>query len=229
MGDIMIERCRRTLCNNEETGLAIVGVIVALIVVMVVAYVSLTNLTKAIVEKQVPGLTFTELKVGWNDVLLTGAKYTSGAGKVLLETDAIGIQPSLLSVFTDTFRIASVQIDKPYVFVQRREDGEVILPLPGAGERRVTPKDSGHEKASPVQVGKLLVVGGRGEFVDRSVGAPYAKFTIRDFHLDARDIRYPAAPGRIAVDISFALAGKRAGTVRETGWMIGVAVGATES
>ncbi len=210
------------MTTMKKLGLAIAGVIAALVVAMVVAYVNLSNLTKAIVEKQVPGLTFTELKVGWNDVLLTGAKYTSGAGKVLLETDAIDVQPSLLSVFTDTFRIASVQIDKPYVFVQRREDGEVILPLPGAaapGARRLAPKDGAPEKASPVNVGRLQVAGGRGEFVDRSVGAPHAKFTIRDFRLDARDIRYPAVPGRIPVEMSFTLAGKRAGAVRETGWI----------
>ena len=49
------------------------GVVVLLIVLLVVAYANLTSIVRTALEKEVPGLTFKTLDVGWNRVVVEGA------------------------------------------------------------------------------------------------------------------------------------------------------------
>ncbi len=212
------------MSGMKKLGLIAGGVFLVLVIAVVLIYVNLSSLTRGIVEKEVPNLTFSKLDVGWNTVRLTGVRYTAKSGKLLLKTESIRIQPSLMSFFSDTFRIASVKIEKPYVYIVRRRDGEIILPIPQpagdtadepAAQKAPVPAEEG---AFAVYIGKVEIEDGSGEFVDRSVGRPYARFKIRDVDIEVNDLTYPQTSNRIPATISMVIEGPREGRFRLTGW-----------
>jgi hypothetical protein len=207
----------------KKLGLIVVAVILILAIAIFLVYSNLSSLTRNIVEKQIPNLTFSELKVSWDQIQLTGVKYSAPNGKVLLKTDSILVKPSLKSALTDTLQIAAVVIDKPYVFIQRKQDGEIVLPVPqpaSAGQKQeAAPQQPAAEGlAKGIHVGEIRIENGSGEFVDRSVGRPPAHFKIRNVDLAIKDIEYPLKSRRIPLDLSMQIEGKREGRLNVSGW-----------
>lgn len=209
------------MSGMKKLGLIAGGVLLVLVIAVVLIYVNLSSLTRGIVEKEVPNLTFSKLDVGWNTVRLTGVRYTAKSGKLLLKTESIRIQPSLMSFFSDTFRIASVKIEKPYVYIVRRRDGEIILPIPQPASDtadEAAAKKAPEEGAFAVYVGEVEIEDGSGEFVDRSVGKPYARFKITDVDIEVKGLSYPQTSSRIPATISMVIEGPREGRFRLAGW-----------
>lgn len=205
---------------SKKLGVVAVVVLAVIVVAVVLVYANLSTLTKRIVEKKVPNLTFTKLTVGWNDVELAGVQYTSNAGKVVLKTDLLRVKPSLLSIFGDTFKVSLVEIEKPYVYIERRPDGQVVLPVPQVSGG-AAPSKTGAETGKPfaVHVGKVEIRDGVGEFVDKSVGRPYADYKIKDVNIEVENLDYPQKAAHIPVDIAMSVEGAREGRLTTEGWV----------
>ena len=207
--------------------LAALGILaIVLVGAVVYVYSDLSEITRTLVEKEVPNLTFESLEVGWNSVLLTGVQYRSPQGKVLLKADTIRVTPSFRSFLSDTFRIAAVEIDKPWVYLQRGRSGELILPIPQPAPATQTragsaPAQSTAQDEAPlmIKVGRLHLRDGAGEFVDRSVGRPYANYKISGVNIEVRNLAWPLEAGRIPVDLALQIDGPRVGRVRQSGWV----------
>jgi hypothetical protein len=209
----------------KTTGLVLAVLILLIGTAVYWAYGNLSDVTRHIVEKEIPNLTFEKLEVGWNEVALTGVKYTSPTGKVLLKSESIRVSPSLESLFSDAFRISLIEIAKPYVFIERRSDGEVLLPIPqpagGEPEQAPSAQSPAQPPAEPfvVKVDQIVIREGSGEFVDESVGKPFAAYKIGELNLRIADIVYPQEAGRIPVEMSLTVEGPREGKLRNSGWV----------
>src|SRR5687768_15716552 len=105
------------------------GGLLLLVVLLVVAYANLTSIVRTALEKEMPGLTFKTLDVGWNKVVVEGVQLQR-KGKVVFKVDALRVYPSLTSLFSDTIVVSSVEIEKPYLFIVRNADGSLTLPVP---------------------------------------------------------------------------------------------------
>lgn len=215
--------------GTKKIGIIAGAVVLTLIVIMVVVYSNLSSIARGIVEEQVPNLTFSDLDVGWNGIELTGVKYSSAAGKVLLESKSIKIKPSLSSIFSDTFKISSVYIGEPYVYIEIKSDGEVILPIPqptapevtGTAQAEAAPAGGateGEVEAFALYIAKVEIDNGRGDLVDKSVGRPYAQFKIKDVNIEIGDISIPSVSVEMPLAISMKLEGPREGKFELSGW-----------
>lgn len=198
------------------------GLILVVLVLIVLAGVwlilsNLSDLTRSFVEEKVPGLTFDQLEVGWNHVQLSRVEYST-EGKVRLKTEALHIESSLLTGWGDTLRINSIQIEKPYVYVERRENGSVLWPIPGGGETGGSENSEG-TSSQAVYVKEVRIQEGSGEFLDRSVGPPHAQYRIRSVNLTLEDLHYPQVSGPVPVDLSLAVGGKKKTRVSGSGWI----------
>ncbi|NOZ11473.1 MAG: DUF748 domain-containing protein [Gammaproteobacteria bacterium] len=210
--------------GTKKIGIIAGVVVLTLIAIMVIAYNNLSSIARGIVEDQVPNLSFGDLDVGWNSIELTAVKYSSAAGKVLLESKSIKVKPSLSSIFSDTFKVSSVTIDEPYVYIEIKGDGEVVLPIPQptapeAGDSQPEAEQAAAEgDAFAIYIAKVEINDGRGDFVDKSVGRPYAQFKIKDVNIEIGDISVPPVSTKMPLDISMKLEGPREGRFELSGW-----------
>ncbi|HEC12120.1 MAG TPA: DUF748 domain-containing protein [Acidiferrobacteraceae bacterium] len=212
--------------GTKKIGIIAGVVVLALITIMVIVYSNLSSIAQGVVEEQVPNLTFSDLDVGWNGIELTGVKYISAAGKVLLESKSIKVKPSLSSIFGDTFKISSVYIGEPYVYIEIKGDGEVVLPIPqptapevgDTVQAEAAQADEGEDEAFALYIGKVEIDNGHGDFVDKSMGRPYAKFKIKDVNIKIGDISVPSVSTEMPIEVSMKLEGPREGSLELSGW-----------
>jgi len=202
----------------KRVGLIVVILVVVLAAGVWFAYSNLNTIARGILERQIPNLTFANLDLGWDSVLVEGVSYSDGKGKVLLKTDRLHVAPSLASLTGDTFVVKSVHIRAPYVLVERRAGGELVLPVPAPspGEKPVA-AGAAQEPAKAVRVGKTVIEDGKGEFIDQTVGQPPARFTITGVNLSLGEVRVPQVPGAIPVSASMTVQAQRPGQVKVDG------------
>ncbi len=209
------------MSSIKKLGLAFTVVLALLIVAVVLIYSNLSEFARAFVEEKVPGMTFSELDVSWNEVNIYGVEY-SREGKVRLKTDRIQLRPSLSSFWSDTFKIQSVEAVQAYVYIEKKANGEIVWPIPRPAEpteANAEKKDSTEEEPPAVQLGEFRIRQGVGEFLDRSVGSPPAHFKIKDVNFTVTNLRYPPEPGSIDVDLSLAIDGSKDTWVSASGWV----------
>lgn len=193
-----------------------------LVIAPVLVYVNLTRLVRSALEKEVPGLTFKTLDVGWNKVRVDGVELQRGK-KTVFKVDSLRVYPSLLSIFSDTLRISSIEIDKPYLFVVRNPNGSLTLPVPeekGAPAKKPAEKKDGEASESRMRIDHLRISDGRAELEDRSVSGPPAKLALRDLDLKVDDVVLPMDDTKIPFELSTELEGKRVGKLEADGFYV---------
>lgn len=191
--------------------------VVVLVVAAVAAYANLTRIVRAVLEKQVPGLTFASLSVGWNDVSITEVNLKKG-DRTVFKVDKMQVKPSLRSLFSDTLYISSIEIDGPYVYLVRTADG-LTLPVPQKMGEPAKPKKE--EDASPgmgVLIEKIRLRDGKGELVDQSVTGAPAHFTLSKLEVTVTRVALPTGAENIPFELSMQLEGKRVGKLEAEGW-----------
>ncbi len=198
------------------------AVLVATLVLLSLVFANLTRVLRTVLEKEVPGLTFKEVDVGWNSVSITEVE-VKRSGKSVFRVESLRAYPSLLSVFTDTLRIASIEIDAPYVFLVRNPDGSLVLPTPesldGTKQKPKTTETPAETTASQaILIDTLKIRRGKGDLLDRSVSGPPAKFTLTELELRADTLAVPSRDERLHFEVSMKLEGKRIGTMHAKGW-----------
>ncbi len=212
---------------NKKTGIVAAAGVAVVIIALVLLYANLARIARGIVERQVPGLTFDRLDVGMSSVSLGGVRYTLPSGKVVLAAREIQVNPSLSSLFGEVFQVSSVEIEAPEVYIERRRDGSMLLPVPqpvaeagdGAARTGAPAAEAGEEAVFKLYIGEVAIRDGQGEFVDKTVGRPPARFKIRDVDIEIEGIHVPPQPGRMEVALSMTLEGARTGKVAVAGWL----------
>jgi len=206
----------------KRLAVILVGLVVVLAVAVWLVYSNLNTIARGILEREIPNLTFSKLDLQWDSVDVEGVTFGDGKGKVLLKTDRLLVKPSLASITGDTFVVNSVLIKAPYVYVERRASGEVVFPVP-APAGSAAPADATAQKPADegplhaIRVGSTVIEGGKGEFVDRSVGQPPAKFTISAVNVRLGEVNVPQKPGAIPLSASLTVDAKRPGRVNVDG------------
>lgn len=193
-----------------------------------VAYANLNRIVRSVAEKQVPGLTFDELQVHWNVVSISGVKLKRGE-RTVFEVASLRVYPSLKSLLTDELHISSIEIERPYVYLERRRDGSLRMPVPdrvvGAddGSRKAEAKpaqkdDGAGDSTRAISIGTVEIRDGRGDLIDHSVHGAPAKFALTALQVSVEKIHLPAADAPIPFELSATLAGKRVGRITGEGW-----------
>ncbi len=200
--------------------LVFAGLLVVLIVALVLIFSNLSTIARGFVEEKVPGMTFSQIDVSWSELSIHGVEYSS-EGKVRLKAEKIQLRPSLSSFWSDTFKIRSIEAAEAYVYIEKKASGEIVWPIPKPTEssKPKTEKEDSPGKPLAVHLGEFRIRDGSGEFLDRSVGSPPAHFKIKDVNLTLSNLRHPAEPGSMDVDLSLAIEGPQDTRVNASGWV----------
>ncbi len=204
----------------KKLSLGFVGLLVVLIAAAVLILSNLSGIARGFVEERVPGMTFSQIEVGWSELNIYGVEYSS-EGKVRLKTGRIQLRPSLSSFWSDTFKIRSIEAAQAYVYIEKKANGEIVWPIPQpaeSSETKTEEKDT-PEKPPAVYLGEFRIRNGSGEFLDRSVGSPPAHFKIKDVNLTLTNLRHPPEPGSMDVDLTLAVDGPKDTRVSASGWV----------
>ena len=196
------------------------GAVLGFLIVAVggLTYLNLSLLVLA--TQTLPGVSFSELNLTWNTIELKDFEFSSPELKrVTLRSDLIRVSPDFLSFLSATERIESIEIEAPYVYLERRPDGSLLLPFPATSQEKSSSDPTPLKSTTSVHVARVDLSSGRGEFLDRSVGRPYAHYRIKDVHLSLRDLTYPPSGTNVPVELSFVLEGQPEGTAQLTGWL----------
>ena len=199
-----------------------VGLTFSLVLVLIfltLFYSNLSDFAKGLAQEKIPGLTFTQIEVGWNDVQLIEVRYTKN-GKVRLSADLIYLQPSLTSLWSRTFRVSKIELISPHFYVEKSIAGEIKWPIfQHVDSRNSKTMEEIQEVERFLYVGEFLFKGGSGEFLDRSVGTPPGHFKIYNVDLTVKDFHYPFdEANKILLDLSLKIDGPRDTVVKVTGW-----------
>lgn len=201
---------------KKKVGVTVLVLVLLLVIGVSLAYLNISSLAQSLSQRGVPGLSFGKLEVGWNGVELRDIEYQSPESeRGAIKASSILIRPSVRSLFTDVLRITTVQIDEPFLHIERDEKGHLELPFGTS---------SGDESSEGIDfTGRSLLVersgvsAGKGEFVDRSVGRPYARYEVRDVHLSIEDLRLP--PARSVLQLFLKVPGRSEGSLELDGWV----------
>ena len=200
------------------------GVLVAAIILGVVfIQVALGWVADEVANSGLAGLKIGEVHAGWNRIELSQVSYTPpGSDKVALSADTVSLQPSFLSLFSDTIQVSSVEIEGPYLYVERLPDGSLKLPFPEAETESAPERGEGAEGSGQagiaVHIDSVQIRSGVGELYDRSVGRPYARFKLTEVNLRAGNVNYPPREGPTDFELSCTLGGEHSASYQAGGW-----------
>jgi len=225
-----------------------VVVIIGLLAVVAIGLVAAFRASVQLVRSEIvgalgPGARIGALEVGVrrlsvDDLVLPGtANWPADAA---LRAGRVAIAPSLLSLLTRQLRIASVDIDTPYVAMLRTRRGKLRIvptligprarsadgsdgePAAPRAPRPRTPqaKDEAEVAARSVSVGRIVISQGEVDLYDASVATPPWRIRMVGVDASVESVKAPQPSGRSPLDLKATLDGpSRAGTVSVSGWV----------
>jgi len=223
----------------------IIGLLAVLAVGLVAAFRASVQLVRSeIVGALGPGARIGALEVGVrrlsvDDLVLPGTD--NWPADAALRAGRVAIAPSLLSLLTRQLRIASVDIDTPYVAMLRTRRGKLRIvptligprarsadgsdgaPAAPRAPRPRTPqaKDEAPEVAArSVSVGRITISQGEVDLYDASVATPPWRIRMVGVDASVESVKAPQPSGRSPLDLKATLDGpSRDGTVSVSGWV----------
>ena len=165
-----------------------------------------------------PGARLAELKVNWFSVELRDIAIDAPSGwpaARTFEAEKVTVFPDLRTVFSDTLRISSIVVEKPYLSMLRNP-GKLAL-LPGLANR--TRDSSESSKGRAVTISRIELRDGSLDLYDATVSRPPLKTRMEEIEAVIRDVAVPAAE-KTQFEIAGIVRGvKRDGRAQVTGWV----------
>jgi hypothetical protein len=221
------------------------GLLAVLVIGLLVAFrASVRLLRTEIVGVLGPGAQIGALEVGIrrlavDDLVLPGTE--RWPADAALRAQKVEIAPSLLSLLSRQIRIASVEVETPYVSMVRTRRGKLrIVPTllgrqsdkedtdgPRAAARRPAsrppaPKEPGAPEvaARVVTVGRITISKGAVDLYDASVAQPPWRIQLVGVDASVESVTAPTPHGRSPLDVRATIDGpSRDGTVTVSGWV----------
>lgn len=203
----------------------VLAAVVVIGIAVAAAYrIGVRLLQDRVVDALGPGTRLTELKVNWFSIELLGLTIDAPKGwpaARALEAERVVIVPDLRTLFSDTIRIASVVVEKPYLSVLRNP-GKLVM-VPSLTERNGNPKTSASDQGSAatrtVMISKIELKNGSLDLYDATVSRPPLKTTMEQIDGMIQDVASPASE-KTQFEIAGIVKGiKRDGRAQVSGWV----------
>jgi len=206
-----------------------IAIVVAAVILVVVAgsavafHFAVRMLKDKVVAALGPGSELGALKVGWRSIELAGLVIKGPkdwpAAKTL-EAERVTIVPSLKSLFSDNIKIASIEIERPYLSAYRTPGKLALVPTllhPGAERAK---ERAGEPPRRSVTIGRIAVHDGAMEIFDATLGRQPVKTRLERIEATVKDIVAPALKDKAAFELEAVVKGKqRDGKAKISGWI----------
>ena len=202
------------------------AVLLATAVVLAALYrVALGELRASVQNALGPQSEVSEINVTWRAIEIVGVKIRAPAGwpaKDALDAQKITVTPDLTSVFSDTFRISRIKIERATLAVLRTANGKIsVLPTlmarAGVGPAPSVPVSADETRIS---IRHVELIDSKLAFYDAAVATPPLAIMLDAVNGKIAHVRLPALNGMSDVSLAAKLRGPaNAGTLKISGKM----------
>ena len=210
--------------NARKWGIIALVAVLVLVAGGIVGFRMAVGIIKGkVLEALGPESEIKDLKVGWFSVEVQGLRIKGRQGWPAADTlrvERVVIAPSLRSLLSDTIRISSITIVRPYLSALRARDGRLqVVPSLLEGP---APKGKGlaGPPARAVAVSRLTVEDGVAELFDATVAQPPVKIRLERIQGTVRNVIVPSLKGKSQFDLTAVVKGvRRDGRGSLAGWV----------
>lgn len=195
-------------------------VLVVLLAAAVGFHFAVAKLKERVVAALGAGSELKQLHVRWNAIELVGLGVPGPKGwptARTLEAERIKLVPSLRSLLSNDIKIASIEIEKPYISVYRTTRKVALVPtILHEGEK----PDGGKASARKVTIDRITVHDGVMEIYDATVAPKPVKTRLEAIQATVKGVVAPALDDKAEFDIDAVVKGaRRDGKAKVTGWV----------
>ena len=195
-------------------------ILVVLLAAAVGFHFAVAKLKQRVVAALGPGTELKALNVGWSSIELIALRVPAPKGwpeARTLEAERIRLVPSLRSLLSNDVKIASVEIEKPYVSAYRTPGKVALVPtLLHAGDKPADAKAS----ARTVTIDRITVHEGVMEIYDATVGPKVVKTRLEGIEATVKDVVAPTLNDKTEFEIDAVVKGAhRDGKAKVSGWV----------
>lgn len=169
-----------------------------------------------------PGSELKEFKVGWGSIELVGLAIPAPKdwpARRTLEAERVTIVPSLRSLLTKEVKIASIDIEKPYLSMLRTPGKLALVPTLLHPDAR-TKRRAETPPARTVTIDRIALHHGVMEIYDATVGKKPVKTRLEAIEAIVYGVVAPALQEKTQFDIDAIVKGaRRDGKAKVTGWV----------
>src|SRR5581483_9982224 len=194
-------------------------ILVVLLLAAVGFHFAVAKLKERVVATLGAGSEVKQLRVRWNAIELVGLAVPGPKGwptARTLEAERIKLVPSLRSLLSNDLKIASIEIEKPYLSVYRTAGKVALVPtVLHAGE-----KPDEKTSSRTVTIDRLTVHDGVMDIYDATVAAKPLRTRLEAIQATVKGVVAPALSDKAQFDIDGVVKGaRRDGKAKVTGWV----------
>ena len=207
----------------KKWGIIALVVVLVLVVGGIVGFRIAVGIIKGkVVEALGPESEIKDIQLGWWAVEVHGLRIKGRQGWPAADTlrvERVVIVPSLRSLFSDTIRVGSITVVRPYLSALRTREGKLRV-LPSLLE---APAPKGKAPAGPparrVAVSRVTMEDGVVELFDATVAQPPAKIRLEKIQATVHNVTVPSLKGKSQFDVTAVGKGvQRDGRAALKGW-----------
>jgi uncharacterized protein involved in outer membrane biogenesis len=207
----------------KKWGIIALVVVLVLVVGGIVGFRIAVGIIKGkVVEALGPESEIKDIQLGWWAVEVHGLRIKGRQGWPAADTlrvERVVIVPSLRSLFSDTIRVGSITVVRPYLSALRTREGKLRV-LPSLLE---APAPKGKAPAGPparrVAVSRVTMEDGVVEFFDATVAQPPLKIRLEKIQATVHNVTVPSLKGKSQFDVTAVVKGvQRDGRAALKGW-----------
>ena len=207
----------------KKWGVIALVVVLVLVVGGIVGFRIAVGIIKGkVVEALGPESEIKDIQLGWWAVEVHGLRIKGRQGWPAADTlrvERVVIVPSLRSLFSDTIRVGSITVVRPYLSALRTREGKLRV-LPSLLE---APAPKGKAPAGPpaptVAVSRVTMEDGVVELFDATVTQPPAKIRLEKIQATVHNVTVPSLKGKSQFDLTAVVKGvQRDGRATLKGW-----------
>jgi len=207
----------------KKWGIIALVVVLVLVVGGIVGFRIAVGIIKGkVVEALGPESEIKDIQLGWWAVEVHGLRIKGRQGWPAADTlrvERVVIVPSLRSLFSDTIRVGSITVVRPYLSALRTREGKLRV-LPSLLE---APAPKGKAPAGPpaptVAVSRVTMEDGVVELFDATVTQPPAKIRLEKIQATVHNVTVPSLKGKSQFDLTAVVKGvQRDGRATLKGW-----------
>lgn len=209
-----------TAASNKTLKL-IGGILLGLFAVMVIlTQIASHTLKNQVLEALGPDSELTRIQLSLTGVVVEGLRIRAlkdWPAEDSLRADRVIIRPDLRSLFTGTYRIGSITIERAYLSVLRTSSGHIRL-VPNLLEK---PAEKKAGQATPqLIIGHVVLKDCALDFFDATVRKPPFKLRLEQLQMKVSDLQIPQLSTRSDLTLEGVLKGvQHDGRVSIQGWM----------
>ena len=207
----------------KKWGIIALVVVLVLVVGGIVGFRIAVGIIKGkVVEALGPESEIKDIQLGWWAVEVHGLRIKGRQGWPAADTlrvERVVIVPSLRSLFSDTIRVGSITVVRPYLSALRTREGKLRV-LPSLLE---APAPKGKAPAGPparrVAVSRVTLEDGVVELFDATVAQPPLRIRLEKIQATVRNLTVPSMKGQSRFDLTAVVKGvQRDGRAALKGW-----------